>query len=150
MAHSIATVRALKSSLSATAGGKRPGTRIPKHDVLSQGEGVEDDDIFMLSRCVWLPRMPDFTQDPSTCYDRCALLISCPPHTWRFGLKSVFCAGLSSSAARGTAQGRGRVTSRPVSHFLRAKTDFACKTALALPRPTAARTAALTLQRHQC
>ena len=28
----------------------------------------------------------------------------------------------------------------PVSHFLRVKTDTACKTALALPRPTAAPT----------
>ena len=76
MAHSIATVRALKSSLSATAGGKRPETRVPKHDVLSQGEGVEDDDIFMLSRCVWLPRMPDFTQDPSTAATTVALCLS--------------------------------------------------------------------------
>ena len=39
-------------------------------------------------------------------------------------------------------------SARPVSHFLRVHTDSACKTALALPRPTAAPTAALALQRH--
>ena len=37
-----------------------------------------------------------------------------------------------------------------LSHFLRVKTDSACNTALALPRPTAAPTAALALQRHRC
>ena len=39
---------------------------------------------------------------------------------------------------------------RPVSHFLRVKTDSACNTALAPSRPTAAPTAALALQRHHC
>ena len=39
----------------------------------------------------------------------------------------------------------------PVSHFpLRVKTGSACKTALALPRPTAAPTATIALQRHHC
>ena len=38
----------------------------------------------------------------------------------------------------------------PVSHFLRVSIDSACKTVLALPRPTAAPTAALALQRHHC
>ena len=38
----------------------------------------------------------------------------------------------------------------PVSHFPRVNTDSACKYTLALPRPTAARTAGLALQRHHC
>ena len=36
------------------------------------------------------------------------------------------------------------------SHFLRVHTDSACKTALALPCPTAAPTAALAPQSHHC
>ena len=38
----------------------------------------------------------------------------------------------------------------PSRNFLRVNTDSACKTKLALPRPTAAPTAALALQRHHC
>ena len=41
-------------------------------------------------------------------------------------------------------------TSGPSRNFLRVNTDSACKTKLALPRPTAAPTAALALQRHHC
>ena len=44
-----------------------------------------------------------------------------------------------------------RIANRPVSRwFLRVKTDSTYKPALALPRPTAAHTAALALQRHHC
>ena len=48
--------------------------------------------------------------------------------------------------------GDRKLESRPVSHFLRvqALAGPACKTVLALPRPTAAPTAALALRRHHC